>query len=210
MLSIHEIALGLSNYIVRKLGLSDREKEVLGYGTEILLGEAWKLLILIFLGYLLKCLPEIITAYVSWASLRIFSGGAHCTTYMRCLVFGHALLVGLSLLSKEITVYITSYLPVYVLCIAVFSLYCIFRWAPANNANWSINGVEERKKYKKASLSVLGIWSFLMVAVLLTKAVNPTLVTVSSSAIFVQSLTLSPPASRFLLNVDEVLGKFIP
>lgn len=211
MISVHHLAYKLSDYFVRKLFLSPRERDVLAYGLELILGETWKLLVLVVIGFLLNCVVEVMVVWITWVSVRIYSGGSHCTTFTRCLVFGHALLVGIVLLARALTALLPQgYLPVFLITSVLGAFYLIIKWAPADTPNKPLDRPEDREKFRRATFTVFFVWSALLFLSFVFNLVAPVLLVTSACALLAQSWTLSPPAYRLIDGVDRILGKILP
>ncbi|MBC7346944.1 MAG: accessory gene regulator B family protein [Clostridia bacterium] len=94
MASVHELAVTLGRRLARGTGHKERAA-LLGYGLEIILGSAFEIAAILVLGWLFGCLGPVALALAVASTLRLFSGGNHCSAYYRCFVL--SLVVFLSL-----------------------------------------------------------------------------------------------------------------
>lgn len=94
MASMHEVAVYLGRGLARRLG-EERRAAVLAYGLEIILGTAVEVALILILARWLGLLRPTALCLAAACSLRLFSGGNHCTAYYRCVLL--SLLVFLSL-----------------------------------------------------------------------------------------------------------------
>jgi accessory gene regulator B len=89
----------LSNRIAIHLCHSNgkiEDTEIVKYGVEITLRGITKFIFLLFIGICLNILPILILTTLSFSILRIFSGGFHFSSYVKCLLFSVTTLLFLS------------------------------------------------------------------------------------------------------------------
>lgn len=94
MASVHEIAVYLGRGLARRIG-EERRAALLAYGLEIILGTALEIALVLGLAWLMGLFWPVAASLFAASSLRLFSGGNHCTAYYRCVLL--SLLVFLSL-----------------------------------------------------------------------------------------------------------------
>ena len=80
--------------------LSDLDKAKAQYGLSIILRMAIELVLAIFISLLFKTFFYMVIIMLSALSLRMVTGGAHCSSYPRCVVFTTAYFIPFSLLAK--------------------------------------------------------------------------------------------------------------
>ena len=152
---------GVSNHIALYLSrntLSDTDNsEIYAYGLEILLGATIKLLVILVSAWLLKSLSTTLVVLITYAALRCFGGGAHMSTYFKCLLVGSTIIVSLGILSNH---NLDSNLLYYLVIIAAISaLVVCFKWVPGDTAIKPIldPGICSRQKMKMSIVILL--WS---------------------------------------------------
>lgn len=152
----------ISNHIASYLGKnleSDQVKiEIYAYGLEILLGAAIKLLIILALAWTLNALNTTLILLVTYAALRWFGGGAHMSTYLKCLLLGTTLIVGMGSLSQfNLGTHLLANLSMLTLAFAVF---VCFRWAPGDTEKKPISAREIRLRQKGKMAVMIAVWGF--------------------------------------------------
>jgi len=126
---ISAISKKLANSLGTTLMTSAEQIEIYAYGLEIILGAVIKLILILFLALLLGTLDTTIILFIFFALFRCFGGGAHLSTYPRCLVFGVCLIVGLGYLAQT-TISIHALIILSALSLALNIFTCI-KWVPA-------------------------------------------------------------------------------
>ena len=125
--------------------------QVYYYGLQIIIGGINKFLLLIIPGLLLNILPQLLLTTISFASLRIFTGGLHYDSYTKCTY--------ISLLSFTITALLSKYIYInqfITMLIFLSVLFLILIYAPIEHPN---KPIKENKKirFKIIALFVLTI-----------------------------------------------------
>ena len=123
--------------------------QVYYYGFQIIIGGINKFLILIIPGLLLNILPQLLLTTISFASLRIWTGGLHLDSYTKCTY--------ISLLSFTITALLSKYIILnqfISMLIFLSVLFLILIYAPIEHKN---KPIKENKKlrFKIIALFVL-------------------------------------------------------
>jgi len=149
-----------SNHIALFLGKNlDAEQdkiEVYAYGLEILLGAAIKLVSILALAWVLDALNTTFILLCTYAALRWFGGGAHMSTYLKCLILGTTLIVGLGKISQSnLEMQLLTNLSMFTLAFAV----CIcLKWVPGDTKKKPINDRKIRNKQKGKMAVIIAIW----------------------------------------------------
>ncbi len=104
LISVHSIALTLSNTIAKELDLDNMKRAKISYGLEALIGAIIKSVtfLVVFLGF--GVLKQSLIALSSYAILRNTSGGTHCKTFSGCLILSAAIFVSIGKLSKVLAI----------------------------------------------------------------------------------------------------------
>lgn len=131
-MSLYSFSSKLARYIIDETEMHQHQIDSVRYGLEIILGALIKGVTLLTLAYFLGILPQVIIAITCGSLLRLVSGGAHCTSYLRCLSCG--LVIYLSV--GKVAFYLEKILNpnqlaiILLPCFLVMTL-CAFLWAPA-------------------------------------------------------------------------------
>jgi len=125
--------------------------QVYYYGFQIIIGGINKFLLLIISGLLLNILPQLLLTTISFASLRIFTGGLHYDSYTKCSYVSLLSFTLIALLSKYIN--LNQFIS---MLIFLSVLFLILIYAPIEHPNKPIK--ENKKiKFKIIALFVLNI-----------------------------------------------------
>ena len=125
--------------------------QVYYYGFQIIIGGINKFLLLIISGLLLNILPQLLLTTISFASLRIFTGGLHYDSYTKCSYVSLLSFTLIALLSKYII--LNQFIS---MLIFLSVLFLILIYAPIEHPNKPIK--ENKKiKFKIIALFVLNI-----------------------------------------------------
>jgi len=135
---------------------SAEQIEIYAYGLEIILGAVIKLILILFLALLLGTLDTTIILFIFFALFRCFGGGAHLSTYPRCLVFGVCLIVGLGYLAQT-TISIHALIILSALSLALNIFTCI-KWVPAGTEKKYITEPFLRLRQKQKYFLVIIGW----------------------------------------------------
>ena len=125
--------------------------QVYYYGFQIIIGGINKFILLIIPGLLLNILPQLLLTTISFALLRIWTGGLHYDSYTKCSY--------ISLLSFTLTALLSKYIILnqfIAMLIFLSVLFLILIYAPIEHKN---KPIKENKKlrFKIIALFVLSI-----------------------------------------------------
>ena len=126
-------------------------KYVYYYGFQIIIGGINKFILLIIPGLLLNILPQLLLTTISFASLRIWTGGLHLDSYTKCTYISLLSFTLIALLAKYII------LNQFITMLIFLSIYLlILIYAPIEHKN---KPIKENKKlrFKIIALFVLTI-----------------------------------------------------
>jgi len=123
--------------------------QVYYYGFQIIIGGINKFILLIIPGLLLNIIPQLLITTLSFASLRIWTGGLHLDSYSKCFYISLLSFTLTALLSKYI--YINQFIS---MLIFLSVLFLILIYAPIEHKN---KPIKENKKirFKIIALFVL-------------------------------------------------------
>ncbi|MGI6317692.1 MAG: accessory gene regulator B family protein [Dethiobacteria bacterium] len=100
MLNIERTAQRLTDTLFRNQNMSQVEKAKLEYGLSIVLGITIELALTLLVSAIFGTAIYTAMIMLSALFLRFFTGGAHCSTFNRCLLFTILLFVPASLLVR--------------------------------------------------------------------------------------------------------------
>lgn len=213
VVDLKNTASGIARYLARELDLDPKNAEVIRYGMEIILGALLKGSIIIGFSYWLGITPYVLVALITSGMFRLLSGGAHCNTYMRCLIFSSTTLLLIGILALLIAPYVNeNSVMLSVFALALAGLYFVTKWAPVDNPNKPIPS-DKKGKYKKLSVIYVITWAIVVIVFLLNRNELPLtfpIILASMGGFTVQLLSLCPAGYRLIGVIDCMLGKFFP
>jgi accessory gene regulator B len=104
MLNIERTAQRLTDTLFRNQNMSQVEKAKLEYGLSIVLGITIELALTLLFSAIFGTAIYTAMIMLSALFLRFFTGGAHCSSFNRCLLFTILLFVPSSLLVKYLSI----------------------------------------------------------------------------------------------------------
>ncbi len=169
----------------------DESYDIVRFGAEILIMKIIFLIVIILVGFLTSSLTEIIFFMLAFQPSRMYCGGYHADTKIRCAISSVLLMISVVILSKVIPLYI---LPILSIIAFVFSCTVILFLAPLGSANKPLDE-DEKTVYKKRARFILII--ILIVAVI-------TFIMQAYKCFFMLALGLL--AESFLLVLEKIKG----
>ncbi|ADY55202.1 Accessory gene regulator B [Syntrophobotulus glycolicus DSM 8271] len=203
-MNLSQMAGGAANYLSKELALDTGKIDTLRFGLEMILATLIKGGILITLAYFLGILPEVMFAMACGAIYRLFSGGAHCSGYWRCLTLG---LISY-LTAGETGLYLGSRLSAdflsYSLLAGYFlSVLCVIAWVPGEVPFKKITSASERILFKILSLAYLCLW--LGISVIMVHFGHASFAAAGLFAVMIQTISFSPPGYKVIHKADDFL-----
>lgn len=120
--------------------------QLFNYSYKFIYGFITKGFLLLFISYILNITKETLVVAGAFGIIRIFSGGLHFKSYVKCTIISITTIILLGLFSKYTTINI---------CINTISFLltgvCILKFAPVENSNRKYKSYE-RKKFKSIAL----------------------------------------------------------
>lgn len=157
MLSVEKTANKLADKIAMEFGYDTNQHAIVAYGLFALLQITGSILLVYIFGQILGIPVESLIVIFSIAILRKYSGGAHASSPGMCAFIGAVVSVLFALIAINVDLSIGS---VGSIGIAVFgyALYIINKLAPVDSKAKPIRKAEKRKRLKKQSILILGIY----------------------------------------------------
>jgi Membrane protein putatively involved in post-translational modification of the autoinducing quorum-sensing peptide len=195
---MHGVAQRIGNYIAREMTNPEVE-DVISYGAEIVLGSFFQLVLILGIAVCLGIFEPVSTALFSAMIYRIFSGGAHCTGYYRCLIVSVITFIPLGYLALQLAYF--QYNSLIIIIGTLFILILTIKWAPAENPKHPISGKNKRYKLKIICLILIAIFIVMSVG-------NGTGTVISSifTGLLWQTLTITPLGTVWLHRADRLLS----
>lgn|GEM_PF-595846 len=206
MINLHKLAGAVAAHMARGIGLENDKIDRLRYGLEIILGALIKGAVLFFLAHLLNILPHVALALAAAGFFRLLSGGAHCSSYGRCLVLGVTVYLLTGLVAVSMAKFVTPPLLTGMAAIVILgAAACTFKWAPGEVPCRAMGGRREIMTFKFLSLLYLALWAALFLH--LASRVNGSLLLASLLALTMQTLSFTPLGYGLVARADHFMAK---
>lgn len=168
---IQQLCNKLSSKIVEHTEIGDKQQAVISYGLFAILHTLLALIVsLICAGLLGIIVPTLIITIVGM-SLRKYSGGAHASKPIECMLISLAVTLGGGLYANR---YLGGFYEIAIMGIVLFmvSFYIVARRVPVDSAAKPITNPKKKKMLKKKSYLVLIVDLFLVILMSFTYQVK--------------------------------------
>lgn len=172
----------LTDYLVINEIIRYEEREIYSYGLHQGFLIIINIITTMLVGFLLGGFWEIIIFMVAYIPLRIYGGGYHARTQLRCYFFSIVLIVGALFLIKTIPITTLS-----ILTISIIAGMTVYLLAPVEDKNKVLSD-KENIIYRRKTRTILAIEILIVLALYVAGLKQFSLVI--SIAIFVLSLML--------------------
>lgn len=174
----------------------DEEREmVINFGIRLIFGEMPKIILLFIIGFLLGIGWYTILFFFLLAAYRSFTGGFHLKTHIGCMITTSILYLLPIMLAKYIIISQVYILYSMTALIAIFSIFIITKYAPADTENIPILSKKERKVKKiKSYISLIVLTTIILVSP--NKQISYMLI----YGMFLQNLTVLPISYKLTNN----------
>lgn len=164
---MEKISVFFASKLAIELNLNEEKKQVIQYGIFAIIQVICTLITLVVSGMFFGVTMEVIIIMVASSTLRRYSGGAHATTPLRCLIIGTGVCLIQAFLVVLLNDIIGSSVLVLFLGVLIFilSYYMIFKYVPSDNSKKPIKSEEKKIRMKKGAKKVINM-DFLIVLVL--------------------------------------------
>ncbi|TCS83796.1 accessory gene regulator ArgB-like protein [Tepidibacillus fermentans] len=190
----------ISYILATKLAHAAEREDVdyIRYGIEITLSVLLKIVFFIWISSLFGVTAKMLIVAFSFAFFRIFSGGIHLSTFLRCLISSTILFLIPSIIITKDWLFSPVILTVFTYLIGILST--IF-FVPISATNRPIP-IEKKSSFKWKSFLFLSLWFIL--SLFFTKYLHSkTFAIYSSFGILIQSYTLTPLGSNTFKMIDK-------
>ncbi|MDO5398598.1 MAG: accessory gene regulator B family protein [bacterium] len=151
---MEKVTLFISNALAENNFIRSEDVDICRYGIEMFIICILEMCAILFVSIILGNFFETIIYLVGFIPIRIYAGGYHANTRLRCFIM---LLAVYAIFSITNTHELLQQYRIYALIISFINILAVYLWAPLENENKSVNA-NERKYYRKKSLifSVIG------------------------------------------------------
>ena len=146
----------------QRQGNKEENKAIMAYALHVAIFNLLVIFVTIAFSVLLGSFPTTAVAFIASGSLRIFTGGYHCSKPLNCLV----LTAGLFTLYGKVAVHISAMvglnqIVIFLLVTMSLALWFIVKNAPVDTHNKPVK-VERRVKLKKMGIKVWVLWVIIL------------------------------------------------
>ena len=146
---IEKICDSLTNRIRIKMPeIDDERAEIINYGLQLVIGEIPKIIIELFIAWVLGVLELSIFTLLVMLPYKTVSGGVHLKTHIGCITITTLFYSGTAILSKYIIIEPMQIKYLIVGIVWLFSIIMIKLYAPADTEEVPILRIKERKVKK--------------------------------------------------------------
>ncbi len=210
---IHALAEQMGKYISKNTAATSTETAKISYGLEIILGAAMKCSLLLLTSYFLGIFYVMLIVLLTASAFRILTGGAHFSTYYRCLFAGLIIFNGLGYLTEVIANTINKDFVIPVISfIAVTGLVITYKYAPADAVIKPRKDSNKKLLIKELSFALVIIWYSTMMLLInpMTANIFWYEILIGSTLGFAwQFFTVTPLGFKSFGDIDEILNKII-
>ncbi|MFW6009009.1 MAG: accessory gene regulator B family protein [archaeon] len=202
-----KIVYGLSNYIAGELNFSDKKKDKIRFGLEILISQCISLSVAIIISYLLGISNMVLTILLVTASLRLNGGGTHFETVFECVLFTTVFTNIFGLFAFVLDKFILLN-EIYLLIFSLIILILFYLWSPAKVEKKPIKDKKKKRKLKLLSILIGCLWLIIcLILVWLNKYIY--LISGIISGLLLHTFSISPLAYKFNTFYYKIKSKFV-
>lgn len=195
----HKLAIKLCQYSNRK-----QEVEYVRFGLEIVLGGLLKIILLLILSSLFGVVHIMLAAFLTFAFFRSITGGQHFSTYLRCLMAGLLLLLGISIITTKFLMNLSIEIHLVLLAISIlFAMILTYFYAPSNHF-YKISTQQQRNKLRQLAFLMICLWGTVLLF-LFKMNVFPDLLLASILGLLFQISSIHPLAYTILDKIEKIL-----
>ena len=159
---MESLSKALSDYMVGNSVIREEDNEIISYGIDLFLSSMFELISIFLVSVFVGNLKETLFFFIAFIPLRIYAGGYHANTKLRCYIVSLVVYVLFTLLMGVIPQ--AYYVNVSLLGV-LLSFVIVYIFAPIVHNNKSVNSLE-RKTYRKFSI-IISVIEILLIFILL-------------------------------------------
>jgi len=198
---INSICRRIAEVLGKKLESDSDQITIFTYSLEILLGTMIKIALILILAIIFGILKTALIFLFTFSLFRWLGGGIHLSTYLKCLIAGLFLVLGMGYVAT-LQIGVLYLIALYLLSILI-TVYVIIYWVPAGTGKKHIKDIKKRVKQKKETLVALIIWSILVFLCLCNNLYSYALAGILGS--LCSSFFMMPMGYQFIGSLDNLL-----
>ncbi len=146
----HRISVKITDKLISLKTINSVDRDIYEYGVQHILITLLNITTVIIIGIVLNAVIEAIAFITAFIPLRIFAGGFHFSTPIKCYIFSSCFVAAVLLAMRYVNISILIYCLLYCLAIVI-----ILILSPVEDVNKPLDQVE-KKVYRKRTIIVLG------------------------------------------------------
>ena len=216
MFKLDEISNNIAEKISVELKFDSDKKQVIAYGAFVLIQTIISITIVFVFGLILGVGYEAILISFTASILRKYSGGAHASTPLNCIIIGTVICLSEALFVNIVVGFSLDFLIILIIGVLIFfiAILTIYILVPVDNVAKPIKSAIKKKRMKKQSYMVLGIYLLVViVSMLIYFKSSQHIALVTTLCIYLgilwQVFTLTKSGHSFLKKVDLDLNNIM-
>lgn len=179
------------------------QKDAIRYGIEWVLITVLQIVLVLLIALPLGLFFEVLTMLIVGSIFRAFSGGAHLSKFLSCLIFSTVQLLLFSYLAKAyLSTFVEFNLLIYALVAS--SLVIVALYAPILHKKKALFSPEQKRQQKYRSLVVFGLFAVFFSIVFYQTSI----MYAAFFALLIQTFSLTHFAHLIYGSIDSMIGRF--
>lgn len=187
------------------------ESDILEFGVKTIIQFFVGYSCLILVSFLLGVLTETLVVALTSSIIRIFSGGAHATSPLRCTIIGVVVFVSLGFLVKHLyNTNILNYYYILIPIVSIISIIILYKYGYASTHKKLLSSYNHGKKLRSIAAKFLVFWTISGIIMMLANSENYFInnyIISSSFGLIWNMFTLTPDGNKLLNLLDIGLIK---
>ncbi|TCO74380.1 accessory gene regulator ArgB-like protein [Marinisporobacter balticus] len=195
------------SFYKKHLEIDENKEAILKYSLQITISTIFSFGLALIVAWPLGIVAYVFMMMMTNATLRFFSGGAHCESMRNCTIYGMVLCNIAGLLTENMEpdkniLYIAF-------GIFLFSVWAIQKYAPSDTPQKPITSKKKRKKLKIRAFIFVCAWNFCVINYyIIFHKVHPMMLA-SALGILSQSFSITQKGYQFAHGIDRLFNKIL-
>ncbi|MEL7649849.1 MAG: accessory gene regulator B family protein [Sedimentibacter sp.] len=160
---IESLSISITDFFYSNDIIEEDEKEILVYGLQLIISSLLGVSVLLMIGAALGRLTDTIIFLVTFIILRMYSGGYHANSYLKCNITLISVYMGMI---GAVTYTPPGYSGILSFIMAAYTVCMVLRYAPVDNEN---KRLDEKKKKENRTVTVVLMIAFYLIAMVMYK-----------------------------------------
>jgi len=139
---IHYLSKNMADFFCKNKIIRREEMEVFIYGFELMISTVFSIAGVFLIGAFMGAIPESIVFLTIMIMVRLYSGGYHANTYLKCNLIFFAAFFSITIIYMQ---FITVLFLYFTLPLGLLSVFIIMLFSPIENKNKPIKEANKRK-----------------------------------------------------------------